>query len=146
MLHPSQPPHSHSCDLFISFGSEDEPIARKVHDFFARKGLRIFFSEETIHDANFLHVIDDALDRARCLITVATKPELLRKQWVQYEWTRFFCDILNGYKPEAQLLSFISGIKPRDLPGTLRARQYVMFDRDNIEASLPRLERFVPTA
>ena len=147
-LHTTTPPKSMGdCELFISFAGEDLEDARRVRQFYLDRNPKrpVFFSEENKHQASFLHAIDDALDRATNLIVVATQPAFFRKQWVQYEWERFLCDILNGHKdPKAKLVSFIGGIEPRELPGPFRSRQYVLFDPKNPIAGLADLASYVP--
>jgi hypothetical protein len=66
------------------------------------------------------------------------------KEWVKYEWERFHCDILNGRKKNAQMLSYISGFLPQDLPGPLRPREAVRFELARPKASLAKLARYLP--
>lgn len=138
-------PTSADCDVFISFGSEDTALARQVYDYLvhsARK--RVFFSEESLHQADYGKVIDDALDKAKCLIAVGTNVRHLTKPWVEYEWRSFHQDILSGPKQEAGLLSFVSGCDPRDLPRPLRVREAVQHNPSEPAAALRKLAALIP--
>ncbi len=134
-----------ACDVFISFGSEDTRLARRVYDFLGRKSAqRVFFSEETIHDVNYSQVIDDALDSANALVVVATDPAHLKKEWVEFEWRSFHIDMCNGRKGGgARLVPFISGFDPNDLPRPLRVRQVVFWDPHRSARSLGKLAQLV---
>lgn len=132
------------CDVgvFISHPSEDVRPARCVFEWCAGRGLQPFLSEESINRSNFGAVIDDAIDSAQHMIVVASRPERLLKQWVQFEWRRFQGDILNGRKPYSQIVPFISGFDPKDLPGALRSHNAVIFSPKRPQHALPQLERF----
>lgn len=133
-------------DVFVSFASEDRKLAKKVYEYLQKKaGKRVFFSDETQHQAEFGREIDDALDSATCLIAVGSSVDHLMKRWVDYEWRSFHEDILSGKKPkEAQLLSFISGISPLDLPSPLRHRKAIVFESPHLEAKLRELAKCIP--
>lgn len=137
-------PIDRNVGVFISHPSEDARAAKCVYEWCANRGLDPFLSEESINQSNFGAAIDNALDCARHMIVVAGQPERLLKQWVQFEWRRFQGDILNGRKPHAQLIPFISGFEPRDLPGALREHNAVVFHPNRPRLALPRLERYLP--
>ncbi len=128
--------------VFVSFGSEDKAYAQQVYNHLS-EDTQVFFSEETIHQSAFAHAVEDALDQARCLIAVATKPQSLKRSWVQYELERFHTDILNKRKRKAELISYISGFEPVELPGPLRTRQSFTFDLAHPEDGLEKLTHFV---
>jgi len=131
-------------EVFISFGKDDRDIARRVFKYLKSKNMRVFFSEETISHPDFLRVIDAALDSARCLIGVATKPDNLETPWVGYESRSFHNDILNGRKPSAKVISFISGFKPVDLPRPFRSYEAITYDPDKLEVGIQELIRYIP--
>lgn len=131
-------------DVFISFSTEDRQIARTVFQFLRRKKIRAFFSEETMNHPDFLRAIDSALEKAECLIVVGTSIDNLKKPWVEYEWRSFDNDILNRRKPEARVISFISGFSPVDLPRPLRVNEAVVFDPKKLKYGLQKLDKYVP--
>jgi len=131
-------------DTFISFGGEDVKPAQKVFQFLRQKGKRPFFSKETIGDPLFHRAVDDALDAAQCLVAVGTKLENLQRPWVEYEFRAFHLDILNGRKPQAKLVPFISGLEPIYLPLPLRLYQAVEFEENNFAIGLQQLVKHVP--
>jgi hypothetical protein len=130
-------------DIFISFGGDDAESALKLFEYLRRKNYRVFLSTESIIDPDFSKTIDDALDSARCLIAVGTKPENLMKNWPGYEYRAFHNDILSGRKKDAKLISFISDFDPLDLPLPLRKYQVVMFNKTKIETGLKDLTKFI---
>jgi hypothetical protein len=131
-------------DVFISFATEDMQIARTVFQFLRRRKIKAFFSEETVDDPNFPRAIDNALDKAECLIAVGSSTDNLKKPWVEYEWRSFYNDILNRRKIDARVVSFISGISPADLPRPLRVNEAIVFDPENLGLSLQKLAKYVP--
>ncbi|MCH7227949.1 TIR domain-containing protein [Haloferula sp. A504] len=134
-------------DVFITFASEDADFAHRLHEELSRRtALEIFFSERTLCDSDYGKSIDQALQSARCLIAVGRKVEHLVKGWPEYEWRSFHQDILSGNKPDAQLISVISGFDPRSLPGQLRFRESIVCpDPGSLESVFPRLLRFLPS-
>jgi hypothetical protein len=137
-------PAAGPCEVFISFASEDAHLARSVYQYLVSKTTkRIFFSEETKRHADFGREIDEALDSANCLITVASSREHLMKEWVKFEWDGYHRDILSGRKRNAELLSVIFGFDPRDLPRALRFYEALVFDQREPNASLDKLLRFI---
>ena len=139
-----EPPEKNAYEVFVSFPGEDERFAKHVYQWCVQQGYSTFFSEKTRHQSNFHSEIDDALDSARHLIVVSSSAERMWKEWVKYEWERFHCDILNGRKKDAHMLSYISGFLAQDLPGPLRPRESVQFQLARPKASLPKLARYLP--
>lgn len=84
-------------DVFISFknsGKDGKPTAdaaaaRKVYEALKAKGIKVFFSEESLAEAGRGHfggAIEDALESARVLVLVASCPEHIKSRWVEMEW------------------------------------------------------------
>ena len=137
---PSGKPVPPDSDIFISFASEDAALARQVYDHLAgKKGMRVFFSEETLDDPDFSRAIDKALERARILVAVGTKLDHLDKGWVQYEWRSFHNDIRSNRKPNGRLLPLIQGIDPHYLPRPLQQWHATPFTPSTSEESFKRL-------
>ncbi len=121
-------------DVFISFKHLDEhgaptpdsALARKVHDYLASKGLKVFFSIVTLEQLGvsaYKKAIDDALDGSRVLVAVGTSVAHLDWKWVRYEWDSFFADILSDVKPDGKVFVYLDGPDIRSLPRALRQSQ-----------------------
>ena len=133
-------------DVFISFGSEDVRLARRVCNYIEKNtGLSVFFSEEKLTDTNFGKVISDALESSVCLVAVATNPEHLKKPHPEDEWNSFHNELLHGRK-RRQIVSLVCGFDPMDLPWTLRHREFVVCKDERDRAALRKLERRVRLA
>ena len=136
------PEPEQKCDVFVSFGSEDRELARRVFDCLSAKGdHRVFFSDATLDHGPFATQIDQALDSAWALVAVGSSVEHLHKSWVQYEWQSFHNDLLSGRKPDrCPFLAFTAGIDPWDLPRPFRYRQQpVQANPAQLETSLRQL-------
>jgi len=134
-----------SVDIFISFHSQDADLASKVFRHLqGKKGRSVFFSNESLHQADFGHAIDRALDEAKYLVAVVTRPEYLERPYVRFEWWSFYNDILAKRKPEAQLLAFVpQGVELRDLPRAFRINNVFRADPASLEPELKRLDAAV---
>jgi len=132
-------------EVFISFGGEDQHLARKVYEFLRVKMKRRVFLSEELHDYHFTRAIDEALLSAHTLVAVGTSPFNLNRRWPEYEYRSFHNYILNDRKPpeKRQLISFVAGFQPVDLPPPLYHYQAVVCDSDNIEAGLEKLASFI---
>ncbi len=137
--HPPAPaPRKH--DVFISFASEDERLARLIYDGIKdRTSNPPFFSEESITDSVFKRDIDQALESAGTLIVVASHPDHTLKDWVRYEWDAFQADLLNR-KRAGQVVSVLhKDHRPTNLPFGLRSRISIEFDLDNLDTVIEKL-------
>ena len=131
-------------DIFISYKAtdggeptEDAAVAERLYYALVAKGYRVFFSKVSIPNggsADFHREIDVALDDAKLLIVVVSKPEYANSRWVEYEWKSFNDDILSNLKTDAQLISFTGGLDTRLLPRVLRYAQN--FDFSDMETML----------
>jgi hypothetical protein len=140
------------CDVFISFGQPDLKLANAVYDaIHAGTSNHVFFSKETVQHSSFYQQINEALDSATHLIAVASRPEHLERDWPRFEWETFHVAILSGRKRrrlssggKPQLLSFIKGFKPLDLPTPLwRYHAVEVTRRGGLKPALAELLRFV---
>lgn len=118
-------------EVFISFKHTDEfgaitqdsVIAKELYTQLTRMGYSVFFSEcslEQIGSSQYKQDIDAALDVAKIMIVVLTKPEYATAQWVQYEWNSFYSDYLSGVRPDVHLFTLTLGVSTTQLPRTLR--------------------------
>lgn len=138
-------------DVFISYKNSgkngkptpDAAAARKVHDALKAKGIKAFFSEESLAEkgqGHFGKSIESALDSARVLILVASCREHIESTWVESEWDSFLQDVRSGNK-DGELFIFNCGdLKTAELPLFLRRQQ--MFQ----EAGLDKMLTFVGSA
>jgi hypothetical protein len=132
-------------DVFVSFGSEDRQLARRVYDQLRQEGQhRVFFSDVTSDHGPFARQIDRALDTAWAFVAVSTCLDHLYKPWVQYEWESFHNDILSGRKPlQTPFVAFVVGIDPYQLPRPFRERHAVQAEAAGLDEALQRLRHCV---
>ena len=111
-------------------------IAQELYDHLVSLGISVFLDDISLMQegrGTYKREIDDALDAATVLIAVGTTRENLESSWVRYEWDGFFNDIISGIKPDGQVISLVSGLKPAHLPRALRQAQSFDYHRDGIE-------------
>ena len=71
--------------IFISFAYDDLDFATEVCEFIKKRmGKIVFFSKQDT-DPLFSDAIFEALDIAKCLVAVATKPDNLKRNWPRFE-------------------------------------------------------------
>jgi TIR domain-containing protein len=134
--------------VFISYGGDDERVAKKVYD--SLKDItKVFFFKEYDYRDTLARAIDEALDSAMCLVVVGSKLENVNRDRCAYEWKRFCQDLEHNLKPnDAVVIPFISHIDPEDLPRELRQYFAVRFrparlDLDIVEELCPRIPRSI---
>jgi hypothetical protein len=150
----SQDTSAYEYDAFISYKNtdterqrtEDSRLAVQLHEHLQRGGLRVFLSEMTLAEIgshDFRDAIDDALEKTRVLITVATRVENLTSEWVKYEWQSFHGDMLSGDHPGGAIFSYLTFSPSREnrLPRGLRRFQVIEHGPDGPE----RLLKFLTT-
>lgn len=136
-----EPPVSQAPDVFLSFASEDLPLAEQVYSFLQKTGREVFFSNETLHQANFSDAVDDALRVAKSLVVVGTQTERFYKPWVRYEWQSFHNDILAGRKPWETPLVTLAELPDKSLlPRPLVFREVVKCDPSSPASSFQKLD------
>ncbi|MGD0770170.1 MAG: toll/interleukin-1 receptor domain-containing protein [Tepidisphaeraceae bacterium] len=119
-------------EVFLSFASEALPLAQQLFSFLQDSGRQVFFSDETLHQANFGDAVDNGLKAAKSLVVVGTETEHFFKPWVRYEWQSFHNDILARRKPwETPLVTL--AVKPdrNALPRPLVFREVVPCDPES---------------
>jgi hypothetical protein len=126
-------------DVFISFGSEDERLARRLYEYLKRNTQkRIFFSVETIHDGDYMRQLMQALESAQKLILVGTKLKHIMKPHVEFEWRAFHLLTINDRRK--CLVPAMIGVDPKALPLPLRMCQgHFLRNEGELGAVLPRL-------
>ena len=119
-------------DVFICYKESDEDGNRTVDSTLAQdiyyqltdKGYRVFFSRITLEDkvgSEYEPYIFAALNSAKVMIVVGTKPEHFSAVWVKNEWSRFLA--LMRKDRSKLLLPCYRDMDPYDLPEQLSVLQ-----------------------
>lgn len=119
-------------DVFLSFKHKDEfgnetedtSIVKDLYIFLISKGLKVFFSPETmkehIGEPVFDAYIYNALAKSKVLFVYGSKPEYFESDWVMSEWTRYLNMISLGKKNLNSLLISYKNFNAYDLPRDLK--------------------------
>ncbi len=139
------------CEIFISYHSVDETIARCLFDFLERRGRRgrVFLGSESLPrlgESDFASTIQGALDSATLMIVIGTRPEHFDSGWVGAEWRAFFNEIHSKRKAKGQLFVFAGGVEVGQLPLFLRSHQIIPYSAASPHDSFEALYRFVESA
>ena len=115
--------HEHRAKLFISYGGDDEKIAREVSKLLHPIDT-FFFWEHPFRDV-LSATIDEALDDARCLILVGSSLSNLNREHCKYEWRRFWQDLKDGVKDDCpySCISITGSMSGTYLPNFLIGRE-----------------------
>lgn len=73
-------------DVFISYKSEDEVLAKKVYDYLIQSGKEVFFAKETLPqlgNSEYRTAIFDAIERSKHMVVVGSQPDYLKTKWVK---------------------------------------------------------------
>ena len=112
-------------DVFICYKETDES-GRRTHDSvlatelyheLTREGFKVFFSRITLEDKlgiAYEPYIFAALNSAKVMVVVGTRPEHFNAVWVKNEWSRYLALIKNGAKKT--LIPAYRNMDPYDLP------------------------------
>lgn len=111
-------------DVFLSFASEDEELARPIWQELSVSGLRVFWSDASLKSslgASWSDVIESALQRSRHFLLLVT-PAALSSVWVKREYTAFHN---HCFRPNVRRLVPVltSSFRLSDLPLFLRDLQ-----------------------
>lgn len=131
-------------DVFISFKNLDEfgnktkdaKIAEEIYQKLYENQISTFFSNIILLEkgaAAYKHAIEEALEDAKVLITVATDKAYLQSEWVTYERESFHNDILSGRKKNASIVPFLENITGSDIPRSLRNYQTFQISSHTID-------------
>ncbi len=119
-------------DIFICYketdggGSRttDSVIAQDIYEVLTDRGYRVFFSRITLEDKlgkEYEPYIFAALNSAKIMLAVGTKPENFNSVWVKNEWSRFLALAEQGQ--EKTVIPCYRDMSPYELPQELRALQ-----------------------
>lgn len=122
-------------DIFISFKSEDDGYAQQIFTFLTARGLRVFFSRQSLlrlGSDEYHAQIDRAIEQARHMVVVTSSPDNVNAQWVQYEWRLFLGERLAGRKTGNLVTAIAGRMTIDDLPISLRNREVIRCDEEGL--------------
>jgi hypothetical protein len=135
--------HNRRAKLFISYGGDDEKIAREVSKFLQPIDT-FFFWDYPFRDV-LSATIDEALEDAECLILIGSSLSNINREHCKYEWRRFWQDLRDGVKEDCPILLYLDHrIDVRDLPAELLDWPRVRFWSPSSPESLGKLRGVLP--
>ena len=119
-------------DVFICYketddsGSrtKDSTLAQEIYYQLTNEGYKVFFSRITLEDKlgqEYEPYIFAALNSAKVMLVVGTKPEYFNAVWVKNEWSRYLALMKNDRK--RVLIPCYRDMDPYDLPEELSSLQ-----------------------
>ena len=112
-------------DVFICYKETDQNgrrtpdsvLAAELYHELTREGFKVFFSRITLEDKlgqEYEPYIFAALNSAKVMVVLGTKPEYFNAVWVKNEWNRYLALIKNGARKV--LIPAFKDMDPYDLP------------------------------
>ena len=112
-------------DVFICYKETDNSgrrtpdsvLANDLYHQLTQEGFKVFFSRITLEDklgTAYEPYIFAALNSAKVMVVIGTKPEYFNAVWVKNEWSRYLALIKNGAKK--MLIPAYKDMDPYDLP------------------------------
>ena len=95
----------------------DSVLATDLYHQLKQEGFKVFFSRITLEDklgVEYEPYIFAALNSAKVMVVLGTKPEYFNAVWVKNEWSRYLALIKNGAKK--MLIPAYRDMDPYDLP------------------------------
>ncbi len=119
-------------DVFICYKETDEngqrtrdsQWAQDVYYGLTEQGLKVFFSRITLEDKlgqQYEPYIFAALNSAKVMVVIGSKPEYFNAVWVKNEWSRYLSLMKHDHK--RLLIPCYRGMDPYDLPEELSMLQ-----------------------
>ncbi|MBD5384000.1 MAG: TIR domain-containing protein [Ruminococcaceae bacterium] len=143
-------------DIFICYKetdangrrTEDSVLAAQLYRSLTADGWRVFFSRVTLEDkagTAYEPYIFAALNSAKIMLTVGTKPEHFNAVWTRNEWSRFLA--LTDGDTEKTLAVLYKGMLPAQLPEEFsHLRRFDMADPDFYEDLMRGVRKTLKTA
>ena len=97
--------------------TQDSVLANDLYHQLSQEGFKVFFSRITLEDklgTAYEPYIFAALNSAKVMVVIGTKPEYFNAVWVKNEWSRYLALIRNGAKKV--LIPAYRDMDPYDLP------------------------------
>lgn len=112
-------------DVFICYKETDDNgrrtmdsvLANELYHQLTQAGFKVFFSRITLEDklgTEYEPYIFAALNSAKVMVVLGTRPEYFSAVWVRNEWSRFLALIRNG--EQKVLIPAYRDMSPYDLP------------------------------
>lgn len=104
--------------------TEDSVLAQDIYDSLVSKNLKVFFARITLENklgVDYEPYIFSALNSAKVMLVVATKPEYTEAVWVKNEWGRFAR--LARADRSKTIIPCYRDLDPADLPTVLSTLQ-----------------------
>lgn len=112
-------------DVFICYKESDETgrrtpdsvLANDLYHQLSQEGFKVFFARITLEDKlgqEYEPYIFAALNSAKVMVVLGTKPEYFKAVWVKNEWARYLALIRGGAKK--MLIPAYKDMDPYDLP------------------------------
>ena len=112
-------------DVFICYKETDNEgrrtpdsvLANELYHQLTQEGFKVFFSRITLEDklgTAYEPYIFAALNSAKAMVVLGTKPEFFKAVWVRNEWSRYLSLIKQGQKKV--LIPAYKDMDPYDLP------------------------------
>ena len=98
--------------------TRDWRLAKKLYDLLEAQSIRAFlrdFSIDEIGEAAYKKHIEDALNKARVMVVVASSKENLNSKCVKHEWKGFHNYIVKGIKRNGQIFTFVENIRKSEM-------------------------------
>ena len=95
----------------------DSVLATELYHELTREGFKVFFARITLEDKlgqEYEPYIFAALNSAKVMVVLGTKPEYFNAVWVKNEWNRYLALIKNGARKA--LIPAYKDMDPYDLP------------------------------
>ena len=97
--------------------THDSVLAQELYYQLKQEGFKVFFSRITLEDklgSAYEPYIFAALQSAKVMVVVGTRPEFFNAAWVRNEWSRYLALMKNGAKKT--LIPAYRDMDPYDLP------------------------------
>ena len=97
--------------------TQDSVLANDLYHQLTQEGFKVFFARITLEDklgSAYEPYIFAALNSAKVMVVLGTKPEYFNAVWVKNEWSRYLALIKNGAKK--MLIPAYRDMDPYDLP------------------------------
>ena len=117
----------------------DSVLATELYHQLTQEGFKAFFSRITLEDKlgiAYEPYIFAALNSAKVMVVLGTKPERFNAVWVKNEWSRYLALIRGGAKKV--LIPAYRDMDPHDLPGEFSHLQAQDIVRDVLKYGLDK--------
>jgi len=130
--------------VFISAKSMDYEYGLQVHNFLTTRGVRTFFSQESLPqlgDSDYRKAIDRALDQAQHMVVVASSADNAQSPWVEAEWGFFINEKRSGRKTGNLITLTVGALRAPQLPPSLRYYEVIPLGPGALEKVLRYVSR-----